>query len=83
MNTVTTNTTKPEEAVKTLNYYSGNIGLGLDPAPKGEWENGIFTLGEDDDGFLAGEKFVLSEDDSHDQSSLDNGTGGYNLEALR
>jgi hypothetical protein len=68
---------------KNLRYFSGNIGLGIDTYPKGEWENGIFTLGEDDGAFLAGEKFVLSEEDCYDQQSLNDGTGGYNLEACR
>jgi hypothetical protein len=79
---MTTETTTATTTAKNLHYYSGNIGLGLDPAPKGNWEDGIFTLGEDDDGFLAGEKFVLSEEDCYDQSSLNDGTGLYSLEAL-
>lgn len=67
----------------TLRYYAGNKSLGIDPAPQGIWEKGVFTLKEDDGPFKAGDCFLPDEMDLDDPSAFNDGTGGYNLHVVR
>jgi hypothetical protein len=64
---------------KTLRYFSGNIPLGLDPSPDGDWEHGTFVLGEDTQGFKTGDRFEVSPEDLRENDCLNDSTGEYEL----
>ena len=67
----------------TLRYYAGNIALGIDPAPKGEWKDGVFHLREEEGPFKVGDRFLpRPEDLEDDPSAFNDGTGGYDLDPV-
>lgn len=78
---MTTNTNTNTNTA-TLRYFSGNIACGLDPAPKGEWEDGVFILREEEGPFKVGDRFLPRPEDSEDPSAFNDGTGGYYLDLM-
>ena len=73
---------KANNQKETLWYYVGNTSLGIDPAPKGEWKDGTFILGEEDGPFKAGDKFLPRKEDLEDPMAFSDGTGVYDLDPV-